>query len=133
MNGRRSLLLGVLASLLLSPAVRAAVPPVAQAEINQLLAVIGTSGCEFHRNGSWYDAKQAESHLRNKYQLLVARARINTAEDFIDKVATRSSLSGLDYQVRCNGGTTIKCGLWLRDELLRYRASDASPLMRSVP
>jgi hypothetical protein len=122
LSSRRSLVAGVIASLLLVPLVHAGAPSIAQAEINQLLTVVGISGCEFYRNGSWYDAKTAESHLRNKYQLLTARSQVKSAEDFIGVVATRSSLSGIPYKVRCSGGVEFKCSLWLHDELLRYRA-----------
>jgi hypothetical protein len=39
-----------------------------------------------------------------KYETLAARNRIKTAEEFIENAATRSSVSGLNYQVRCSGG-----------------------------
>jgi len=56
-----------------------------QAEITYLLQSIEGSGCEFYRNGSWYDGKHARSHLQVKYDYLVARGAIHTAEEFIDK------------------------------------------------
>jgi hypothetical protein len=115
----------VIASMLLASQLHAAQPTIAQLEISQLLESIATSGCEFYRNGSWYDAKVAQAHLRDKYQLLKERGRIDTAEDFIDLVATRSSLSGIPYRIRCHGGAELSCSLWLHDELLRLRTRDA--------
>jgi hypothetical protein len=50
-----------------------------------LLGFVANSGCEFFRNGSWYDGKKAEAHLRYKYETLATRDRINTAEDFIEE------------------------------------------------
>jgi Family of unknown function (DUF5329) len=39
----------------------------AQHEIDALIAGLGSSGCEFERNGSWHDAKAARAHLQKKY------------------------------------------------------------------
>jgi hypothetical protein len=107
-------------ALLLSVA-RAAPPTIAQTEINYLLGFVENSGCKFFRNGSWYDSKRAQTHLRYKYEMLAATDQINTAEDFIDKAATRSSLSGQPYQVRCSGDAAVTSNQWLRDVLARYR------------
>lgn len=112
---------GLILALMLVPVARAAPPAMAQTEINHLLEFVGSSGCEFYRNGSWYDAKRAQAHLRSKYQWLVARDQINTVEDFIEKAATRSSLSGRPYEVRCGGGEAVPSNRWLRDEMTRYR------------
>jgi hypothetical protein len=107
--------------LALLPVARAAPPAIAETEINYLLGFIESSGCEFYRNGSWYDSNKAQAHLRYKYEMLAASGQINTAEDFIEKAATKSSLSGRPYQVRCGGGEVVTSNQWLRDELARYR------------
>ncbi|MGB8328080.1 MAG: DUF5329 domain-containing protein [Steroidobacteraceae bacterium] len=90
-------------------------------EINGLLQFVATSGCAFYRNGSWYDSKRAQAHLREKYDWLAAHDLIRTAEDFIEKGATRSMLSSRPYQVSCRGAAPMASGQWLRDELARYR------------
>jgi hypothetical protein len=100
----------------------AAPPAIAETEINYLLGFIESSSCEFYRNGSWYDSKRAQAHLRDKYEMLAAAGQINTAEDFIEKAATKSSLSGRSYQVRCGGGEAVTSSQWLREALARYRA-----------
>jgi hypothetical protein len=112
---------GLILPLVLVPTVQAAPPAMAQTEINHLLEFVGSSGCEFYRNGSWYDSRRAQAHLRSKYQWLAARDQINTAEDFIEKAATRSSLSGQPYEVRCGGTEAVTSNRWLHDELTRYR------------
>jgi hypothetical protein len=61
------------------------------------------------------------THLRDKYKWLVARNLINTTEDFIERAATESSLTGLDYQVKCNGAPKITSNKWLHDELIYIR------------
>jgi Family of unknown function (DUF5329) len=118
---RRLQIASLILALMLVPVARAAPPVMAQTEINHLLEFVGSSGCEFYRNGSWYDSKGAQAHLRSKYQWLAARDQINTAEDFIEKAATRSSLSGQPYEVRCGGGEAVTSNRWLHDELMRYR------------
>ena len=122
MNGRSPAVLGLVLGLALVSVTRAAPPAIAQTEINYLLWFIDRSDCEFYRNGSWYDSKQAQMHLRHKYEMLAARDQINTAEDFIEKAATKSSLSGQAYQLRCRSNDAVPSNQWLRDALARFRA-----------
>lgn len=125
MNRQSPRLLGLLLGLALLTVASAAPPVIARTEINYLLGFIESSGCEFYRNGSWYDSKRARAHLRDKYEMLAATDQINTAEDFIEKAATKSGLSGRPYQVRCGGGEAVTSNQWLRDVLTRYRTYGA--------
>lgn len=125
MNGPLSAVLCVVFGLALVTVARAAPRVVAQTEINYLLGSIESSACVFFRNGSWYDAQQAAAHLRDKYEILATRDRIQTAEDFIQQAATKSSLSGQPYQVRCGGEKVVTTNQWLRDLLARYRLHTA--------
>jgi len=109
------------------PQVHAAPPAIAVAEINYLLDFIERSGCKFYRNGSWYDSHRARSHLRDKYNYLSARDRIKTAEDFIDEAATRSSMSGTEYQIQCEAGPAVPSSRWLRTALVEYRRAKLKP------
>ncbi len=117
---------GLALGFMLVPAGFAAVPSATQTEIEHLLTAVGNSGCEFHRNGSWYDAAQAEAHLRHKLELLAANDQIRTAEEFIEKVATKSALTNRPYEVRCPGGVAVSVNGWLLDELRRYRQRAAT-------
>ena len=108
--------------LAIVPAAWAEPPPFMQQEINYLLRYIGESGCDFERNGTWSDAKTAEAHVRTKYDYLVRWGRINTTQDFIDKAATASSMSGRPYEVRCGHHPQLPTGAWLDEALRRYRA-----------
>ncbi len=121
----RAYLLGALLALCILPAALAAPPRYAQVEINYLLALIGASGCDFYRNGVWYDSKRAAAHLRSKYDLLADEDQIKTAEDFIEKAATGSSVSGTRYQIKCAGAAALTTREWLLDALARYRKSRA--------
>jgi hypothetical protein len=120
---KRSLAWALIVALGYFPVVRAAPSATAQIEISYLLGYIGQSGCRFYRNGVWYDSKQAQVHLRQKYDFLAARDRIRTAEDFIEQAATKSSMSGKAYAIKCNSGQIETANQWLREVLARYRAS----------
>jgi hypothetical protein len=93
----------------------------APAQIEYLLQTIGRSGCDFYRNGSWYQAARAEQHLRLKYRNLQARGFKGSAEEFVDAAATRSSISGQPYAVRCPGAAAVAAAQWLLGQLAQYR------------
>ena len=59
----------------------------------------------FIRNGTRYDAQAAASHLTNK--LDYSKNRLKSVNEFIDHVASRSYLSGKDYEVILPGGKQI--------------------------
>ena len=100
--------------------------PQSQAEIEHLFDFLSGSGCEFQRNGSWYAAPKAAEHIRTKYEYLIKRDLINSAEEFIELAATKSSMSGKDYQVKCVDQSTITSATWFTQELARYRAEAQS-------
>lgn len=92
-----------------------------QQEIAHLFAYLETSGCQFNRNGSWHTAHEAVDHLNAKYQYLLKKDMIASAEDFIADAASRSSMSGQPYQVRCGDAAPIESGAWFQAELEKYR------------
>jgi len=114
----------IAALILLSTAAAAAgqPAPVARAEISHLFGYLEGSTCEFYRNGSWHGSREAAAHLRRKYEYLLERGLVSSAEDFIERAATQSSVSGRPYRVRC-GARTADSGPWFRAELLRHRSS----------
>ena len=121
MKSRRSCAAWVAAALLLSTGVRADASLGAQAEISYLLAEVAKSNCEFYRNGSWYTAARAAVHLRDKYAARIVAARVVTADDFIEVVATRSSFSGIAYAISCPGVATVPSSQWFKERLTAYR------------
>lgn len=70
---------------------------------------------KFRRNGKDYDAKEAAAHLRRK--LDAAGDRVKTAEQFIEHLATKSSVSGEPYEIRYADGKVVKTADFLRAEL----------------
>jgi len=95
-------------------------------EIQYLLAAMERSGCEFQRNGSWHSAAEARAHLGYKLVEVEMKQPIRSASEFIDAVATRSSISGEPYRVRCPGAEPVPSATWFQQTLERYRQT-ASP------
>ncbi|MCL2670132.1 MAG: DUF5329 domain-containing protein [Syntrophaceae bacterium] len=93
------------------------------AEIRHLLVFISASACQFNRNGSWHGASEAAAHIENKYRYALKRDLIGKAEDFIEYAATKSTISGKHYLVRCGGTTEIASADWLTRELTAYRST----------
>ena len=108
----------VLASLAVASHAAAAPDAKATREIDHLLAFVATSDCKFIRGGTDFDGKAAREHLERKLE--VARSMLSTADQFVDKVATGSSMSGEAYKVRC-GSRELTSRAWLRGELDKYR------------
>ena len=88
-------------------------------EIDHLLGFIEGSRCTFVRNGKEYDAAAARAHIEGKHDY--AKRWIQTAEQFIEYAATKSSISGDRYRVICAGREELSSD-WLTRELARFRA-----------
>ena len=104
--------------------------PAAKAEIQALLDDLGSSPCEFYRNGTWYKGADAKAHLNTKYEYLLKRDKVGSTEEFIDRAATRSSMSGEAYQVRCPDQAPVPSATWLINELLQIRKKQAPAIPR---
>ena len=96
-------------------------PPPVQSEVTHLFDYIDNSGCQFYRNGSWYDAHQARAHLELKYRYLCRKGQVSCAEDMIEQAGSVSSISGQPYQIKCGNGAPVPSGDWLKAELQRFR------------
>jgi len=98
----------------------------AAAEIEYLLTTMGQSDCTFIRNGEEHDAEDAEAHLRMKYRR--GKRYASTAEDFIENLASKSSMSRKPYLISCDGAEPGESGAWLRELLNEYRRSNGAPV-----
>ena len=109
-----------------APAADSATRSVQEREIAALIAGLGASGCEFQRNGSWHDAAAARDHLQRKYDYLRRRDKsfmqAPSAERFIERAASRSSMTGQAYQVRCPGRAVEPAADWFDHRLQVFRA-----------
>lgn len=113
-------------ALALVPAL-AAPPPAAEREIAALIAELGRSGCRFERNGTWYDAATARAHLQKKYDYLRKRDLVNSAEQFIARGASESSMSGKPYRVQCAPQPATPAAAWFKQRLAAIRAAASAP------
>ena len=91
-------------------------------EVGQLFAALKQSNCEFSRNGSWYNAEKASDHLQRKYDYLLKKRLVTTPESFIDLAATKSSISGKPYQVRCGKTAPVSSSSWFKSQLNAVRS-----------
>lgn len=89
------------------------------------MAKLQASGCEFSRNGSWYSGSEARDHLLRKLEYLEGKGTIQSAEQFIELAASRSSSSGKAYQVQCGGQPAVESKVWLTEQLAAIRVPAA--------
>ena len=91
----------------------------AETEIQLLIHAVRESGCDFDRNGTLYTAERAAEHLELKY----ARGKryADSAEAFIERLATGSSWTGEPYWMICDGAK-IRSADWLVERLEASRA-----------
>ncbi len=110
------------------PAIMAApLPPADRAEIDALLSRLATSTCEFYRNGSWHSAAEAKSHLLGKLRYLEDKGMVQSTEQFIELGASKSSVSGEPYLVKCANGSVVSSSAWLRSQLQAMRSAERAP------
>ena len=97
----------------------------AKREIQGLMEALSASSCEFQRNGTWHGRDEARKHLQRKYDYLLKRDLADTAEQFIERAASKSSMSGRPYQVRCPGQPAQPAAPWFKAKLDALRGSGA--------
>ena len=116
-----------LAALFLSLAARplAAEPsPGEKRKIEALLDQLSAkTDLTFVRNGKKYKADKAAAHLRTK--LKRAGDRISTCQEFIDHLASKSSISGEPYLVITASGATGEAREYFSGLLKEIEASGA--------
>ena len=87
--------------------------------INHLLTYVEESNCVFIRNGKEYTSKEAAQHIKTKNDALMFDTK--TPEEFIERAASKSMLSGQPYFVRCVDHSPVPSADWLSKELSNYR------------
>ena len=106
-----------------APAQSGVTAPVALTPKQEIDALIGAmqklDGAVFIRNGAEHTALEASDHLRSK--LKASGGRVHTAEDFIEGIASKSSMTGNPYSIRLRDGKTVDAGDWFRARLAGLR------------
>ncbi|MFD1093707.1 DUF5329 family protein [Providencia vermicola] len=101
-----------------------ALSPEEKVRTESLLTELGKQqNLTFTRNGTEHNAADAESHLRLK--LRKTEKRLNTTEQFIDNVASKSSITGEIYQVKDAQGNVLSANQYLHD-LLKEKVDSKS-------
>ena len=100
--------------------VSAAPSPTAKREIQDLMDALSASSCEFQRNGTWHGRDEARKHLQRKYDYLLKKNLVDTSELFIQRAASKSSVSGKPYRVKC-GALELDSAVWFDMQLQRLR------------
>ena len=104
--------------------VLAAPTPQEQAHIDKLIRHVELQkGLVFIRNGSEYTSEQAAKFLRGKMEAM--GKEVSGARDFIERIATRASMSGKPYQIRLADGTLMPAGHYLNEQLKRIESLPA--------
>lgn len=91
-----------------------------ESEVQYLIQAVAESGCTFNRNGTDHDSADAADHMRLKYSR--GSRYVNSAEQFIDRLASESSWSGKAYTITCEG-VTEPSSEWLHRALREHRAA----------
>ena len=103
---------------------RAAPPPQEQSRIERLIRVVELrTDMKFIRNGSEYDCSAAAKFLRGKLEAM--GREVTSARDFIERIASKSSMSGEPYHVKFADGKTMLAGQFLSEELNRLEGRPA--------
>ncbi|QOL25347.1 DUF5329 family protein [Thalassotalea sp. LPB0316] len=93
-------------------------------EIAYLIHAVEQSGCTFHRNGEIHDAPSAADHLRLK--LRRGKKFADSAEHFIERLASKSSWTGKAYHLECQPGELMMVESWMIDKLIEYRQQQSN-------
>ena len=98
----------------------AARPDTEQKKIDYLISSIETlEGATFIRNGSAYDAPKAADHMRLK--LRYAGDKIQTADQFIEELGTKSSMSGVKYLIKLKDGQVVESAEFFHRKLAAFK------------
>ncbi len=100
-------------------------------KIEKLISAVSILEGKFIRNGEEHNAHEAADHLRlklsNAKKSLFSSGKNWTAEQFIDQLATKSSLSGIPYEIKLKSGKKIPSSDWLKEELKKLNSACTEP------
>lgn len=93
-------------------------------EIDFLIQSVANSQCTFVRNGKEYSGADARDHLQLKRRN--GKRYYKSTEQFIDRIASKSSWTGKDYLINCDGKGTVTAHDWFTRALAEFRATTAA-------
>ena len=96
----------------------AGMSPVEEVRIDRLIEYVRSRhDVIFIRNGADYSCEDAANFMRGKLKAM--GGHVSTAQQFIDEIATKSSMTGQLYLIRFADGKTMPLAQFLGDELKR--------------
>ncbi|NCF14679.1 MAG: hypothetical protein GWP62_05170 [Gammaproteobacteria bacterium] len=107
------------ALLIFASSLASAGEPDLTVEVGYLIDSVSESGCKFVRNGKEHTASEAADHLRMKARR--GKRYYDTVEEFIDRIASKSSWSGKPYTIQCGDKPAVTAGDWFTRVLTDYR------------
>jgi Family of unknown function (DUF5329) len=126
---RRCFLVTVLGAAVLATAARAEPSAHEQGRIERLIRFVeAQKNMKFIRNGSEYNSTDAAKFLRGKLESM--GDEVKTAREFIERIASKSSMSGEPYRVKFADGRLLLAAQFLGDELRRMDANPPRPAQR---
>lgn len=93
--------------------------PSMDAEIDYLIQAVAASQCTFVRNGKEHDAEDASEHLQMKRKR--GKRYYDSTEQFIERIASKSSWTGRDYLIKCSPDRTETARQWFTSRLAQFR------------
>jgi hypothetical protein len=95
-------------------------------KIEALIQVVAEmKDAKFIRNNKEYDGAAAANHMRTKWN--AAKGKVRTATEFIEGVASTSSVSGKPYMIRFNDGREMTSAEFLTAALRNLEQSPTVP------
>ncbi len=91
-------------------------------EIDFLLDTVGNSDCIFARNGKDHSAADARDHLQMKRKR--GARYFDSAEEFIERLASKSSWSGKPYHIQCGSEPRVTAREWFMTLLEQHRRKE---------
>jgi low affinity Fe/Cu permease len=98
-------------------------PTAMDAEIDFLLTSVAESHCIYIRNGKEHSGEAARDHLQMKRER--GKKYYDTTEEFIERIASKSSWSGKPYRIRCDD-TEEDASAWFTRALESFRNQNKS-------
>jgi len=91
-------------------------------KIDRLLQAVETSELTFIRNAQEFTGVVFAAHLRLKLEYSADKPA--SVGEFIDKIATQSSVTGKPYQVKLADGEIVDAAIWLRQQAVKASAKE---------
>ena len=117
-------LIAIAGIFMLVKSAQADVPKPQKAEVAHLLLFVANTNCVVIRNGDEHKGPEAVKHIKKKYKHF--KKKIDSTEDFIRLSASKSTMSGKAYQVKCPTLEVITTEQWLLKELAAFRVKQVN-------